>query len=271
MQLYLANYDGFCTYAHNENNGNPWTDTDGHEWAYVIQTADGVVDTPSYEGYREAVDDIRYATKLQLEIARQLASSDPKARGLAKNAREWLDAIHVDMVGYDPKWIRWQMVDKNVSAGPAAMREEYEKHPERYVRDRRVTVSVILLKPEDAGKRSEISKALASEPFADLARRYSSDARAADGGQWKDIKPEDAFNETVCAEIAKMPKGTISHWIEIGGWSFLLRKDDESEGGKMSFADAYDEVEAAVRREAAERLLSEWLERLRSETYIKVY
>jgi parvulin-like peptidyl-prolyl isomerase len=181
---------------------------------------------------------------------------------------EWYQRMKEDMV---VSAIRWQMVDKNVTAGPAAMREEYEKHPERYVRDRRVTVSVILLKPEDAGKRSEISKALASEPFADLARRYSSDARAADGGQWKDIRPEDAFNETVCAEIAKMPKGTISHWIEIGGWSFLLRKDDESEGGKMSFADAYDEVEAAVRREAAERLLSEWLERLRSETYIKVY
>lgn len=111
MELYLANYDGFCTYAHNENNGNPWTDTDGAEWAYVIQTADGVVDTPSYEGYREAIDDIRYATKLQLEIERALAGKSEKARKSARAARAWLDAIGVDMVGYDPKWIRWQMVE----------------------------------------------------------------------------------------------------------------------------------------------------------------
>ena len=111
MDLYLADYDGFCTYAHNENVGNPWTDTDGAEWAFVIQTEDGVVDTPSYEGYREAIDDIRYATKLQMEIERALAGPDAKARETARAARAWLDAIHVDMVGYDPEWIRWQMVE----------------------------------------------------------------------------------------------------------------------------------------------------------------
>jgi parvulin-like peptidyl-prolyl isomerase len=181
---------------------------------------------------------------------------------------EWHQRMKEDII---VSAMRWQMVDKNAVASPSAMREEYEKHPERYVRDRRVTVSVILLKPEDAHKRAEINKALSSEPFADLARRYSADARAAEGGQWKDVKPEDAFNETVCAEIAKMPKGTISHWIEIDGWSFLLRKDGESEGGKLSFEDAYDEIESAVKSEMAKKLYDSWLERLRAETYIRVY
>jgi parvulin-like peptidyl-prolyl isomerase len=130
---------------------------------------------------------------------------------------------------------------------------------------------VILLKPEDASKRAEINKALSSEPFADLARRYSADARAAEGGQWKDVKPEDAFNETVCAEIAKMPKGTISHWIEIDGWSFLLRKDGELAGRKMTFAEAYDLIEANLKAEESKKAYAAWMERLRAETYVKVY
>lgn len=181
---------------------------------------------------------------------------------------EWRSQMREDMI---VSAIRWQMVDKNVSASPSAMREEYEKNASRYVRDRKVTVSVILLKPGEADKREKINKELSAKSFADLARRYSSDSRAAEGGQWKDVDPEDAFNPVVCEEIAKMPRGTISRWIEIDGWSFLLRKDDEAEGGKLSFEEAYDEIEKAVKNAAAEKLYEEWIKRLRASTYIKVY
>ena len=181
---------------------------------------------------------------------------------------EWRARMKEDMI---VSAIRWQMVDKNVSASPSAMREEYGKNASRYVRDRKVTVSVILLKPGEADKRGMIAKALAEESFADLARRYSSDSRAAEGGQWKDVRPEEVFNPAVCEEIAKMPRGTISRWIEIDGWSFLLRKDDESEGGKLSFEEAYDEIENAVRKAESAKLYEEWISRLRASAYIKVY
>jgi hypothetical protein len=68
-----------------------------------------------------------------------------------------------------------------------------------------------------------------------------------------------------------MPKGTISKWIELDGWKFLLRKDDETAGGKMSFADAYDAIAANVRNDEAKRLYVDWIERLKAATYIKVY
>ena len=68
-----------------------------------------------------------------------------------------------------------------------------------------------------------------------------------------------------------MPKGTVSHWIEIDGWSFLLRKDAETTGKALSFDEAYDAIEAAVKEEESRRLYSEWLERLKAETYIKVF
>ena len=68
-----------------------------------------------------------------------------------------------------------------------------------------------------------------------------------------------------------MPKATISHWIEIDGWSFLLRKDAETTGKALSFDEAYDDIEAAVKEDEARRLYTAWVERLRAETYIKVY
>ena len=68
-----------------------------------------------------------------------------------------------------------------------------------------------------------------------------------------------------------MPRGTLSHWIEIDGWTFLLRKDGESAGRKLTFDEAYDQIEERVKEDEAKRLYTAWLERLRAETYIKVY
>ena len=194
-----------------------------------------------------------------------------------------MSALAKDQVSY-PEWrqrlkddmivgaMRWQVVDKNLAASPSQMREEYAAHPERYMADRRVTVSAILLGPSDAGKTAEIDEALRSgTDFSVLARKYSADAKAKDGGQWKDVKPEDVFRPEICAEIAKMPKGTMSQWIELDGWKFLLRKDDETGGGKSSFAEAYDTIAAKVKNDQAKRLYDAWIARLKEASYIKIY
>ena len=156
--------------------------------------------------------------------------------------------------------MRWNVIDKNVTASPSAMRKEYESNAARYVKDHLVSVSVILLQPEEKEKREEISAALRQKSFEDLG-----------GKKYENVKPEEFFKPEVCAEIDKMPKGTISHWIEIDGWSFLLRKDAESTGSKLSFDEAYDQIEASVKEQEARRLYDAWLDRLRAETYIKVF
>lgn len=181
---------------------------------------------------------------------------------------EWHQRMKEDLI---VSAMRWQVVDKNVTASPAELKEEYANHPERYALGKKVTVSVILLKPEDAAKKSAVDAALKNEPFGDVARRYSADVNASKGGVWKDVDPEDSFRPEVCAEIAKMPKGTISKWIDLDGWFFLLRKDDETEARPRSFAEAYDDIEANVKEERARKLYEDWIERLRAEAYIKVF
>ena len=156
--------------------------------------------------------------------------------------------------------MRWNVIDKNVTASPSAMRKEYEANSARYVKDHKVSVSVILLQPEEKAKREEISAAIKEKSFEDLG-----------GKKYENVKPEEMFKPEVCAEIDKMPKGTISHWIEIDGWSFLLRKDAESTGSKLSFDEAYDQIEARVKEQEAKRLYDAWMDRLRAEPYIKVY
>lgn len=170
---------------------------------------------------------------------------------------EWYARTKEDMI---VGAMRWNVVDKHVTASPEAMRQEYDGHRERYVRDHLVTVTVIMLKPEEKSRRDAVSAELKTKSFEELG-----------GRKYENVKPEDVFKPEIVEEIERMPKGTVSHWLEIDGWSFLLRKDGETSGQALSFEEAYGKIEAAVKEGEAKRLYSEWIERLRAETYIRVF
>ena len=236
---------------------------------------------PEGQGYSEVLNEM-INRKLILKAARESKMTmqewvvENRVREIVNKAfggdrNKLIEALGKQKMSY-PEWyaktkddlvigaMRWQVVEKNAVAAPSAMRKEYEAHKSRYVKDHKVSVSVILLKPDELEKREEISKALKEKTFEELG-----------GKKYENVNPEELFKPEVCAEIEKMPKGTISHWIEIDGWSFLLRKDAESTGKALSFDEAYDDIEAAVKEDESKRLYSEWMERLKAETYIKVF
>lgn len=215
---------------------------------WVVEDRIRVIVEDSFGGDRTKLD--------EMLTARRISEAD------------WRNRIKEDMI---VNAMRWMTIDKNVSASPAMMKAEYANHPERYRLDKRVSISVILLSPENAGRKSEIDNLLKTEDFASLAKKYSSDKRAPEGGAWKDIDPREEFNAVVCEEIERTPKGAISKWIELDGWSFLLRKDDETGAGLRPFAEAYADIEFNVKESETKRLYDEWMQRLKSETYIKVY
>ena len=170
---------------------------------------------------------------------------------------EWQARMKEDMI---VSAMRWNVVNKNVTASPAAMRAEFEAHPERYSKPATVSVSVIMLKPEEKDRRHEISGKLKDADFGELgAKRY------------ENVKPEDVFAPDLCKEIASLPKGAIGRWIEIDGWSFLVRKDGEESGAAQTFDEAYDEIAENVKEAAAKKAYLAWIERLRAETYVKVF
>lgn len=98
---WLNDYDGFSLYCWDEFSGNPWNEFEnwgGKSYIYVFPTADGIVDTPSWEGQREAVDDVRYATLLRM-------MDDPEANA-------WLDSLDPFAPGFDPSKCRAEIIDR---------------------------------------------------------------------------------------------------------------------------------------------------------------
>ena len=190
---------------------------------------------------------------------------------------DWRNRIKDDMI---VAAMKWNEVDKYVQASPAAMRREYDEHPERYRSESLMTLGVILLKPADAAKTEEISAALAEAKakgskefdavFAKMAKAYSADVRAKNGGVWNDVKPEEVFKPEICAVAAALRPGETSQWGDIAGWKFIVRKISETGDALKTFEQAYEDVERNVRDAEGARLYREWIERLEADTPITI-
>lgn len=176
--------------------------------------------------------------------------------------------------------MRQQMIDQFAFASPAAMKKEYESHPERYRQEAKVSVRVVLLKPASEGENvpsldtrwMQIGEELANGAnFSDMAIKYSADSHAKDGGLWADVNPEEAFRPEIAEAISKLEVGKVSNMINLDGWGFVVKKESETKAKTLSFAEAYDKIALAVRNEAAKKAYDEWIARLKESSYIKTY
>ncbi len=95
---WLAGFDGSCSFAYQTAGKNIWDDSDTHNWDYVYAypTVDGVLDTLEWEGWREAVDDIRYLTTL-LEAIEQAKAKGGEQKKLAEQADRWVKELRSDV------------------------------------------------------------------------------------------------------------------------------------------------------------------------------
>lgn len=90
---WLANYDGVMTYAYMHSMGNGWNDWDNEKYRehnYVYPTTDGVISTLALAGYREGIDDIRYATLL-MQLIRN--NQNQNKASIAEEAKKYMDAL----------------------------------------------------------------------------------------------------------------------------------------------------------------------------------
>lgn len=95
LVLWKAGFDGAMNYAYQHGFNHVWNDFDhsvyrDHNFTYP--TVNGIVGTVQWEGFREAVDDVRYVTTLEAAIAEAPA----QRADLAAEARRWLDELDPD-------------------------------------------------------------------------------------------------------------------------------------------------------------------------------
>jgi len=92
LLLWKANFDGAMDYAYQHSFGHIWNDFDHNNYrdhVFTYPTADGVIDTVQWEGFREGVDDVRYLSTLLKAIEKARRSYSPDAA----EAERWLEQL----------------------------------------------------------------------------------------------------------------------------------------------------------------------------------
>lgn len=189
---------------------------------------------------------------------------------------EWKKNIEEDLL---ITAMRYQQVEKRVVPTPAEVRAEYEANKGRYQTENAVAVSMIILDPpSEAGDESvekraaKIEAALkAGTSFASLAKTYSKDAKASEGGSWGKVNPEDVFRREIVDALAKLKPGEVSPLLVLDDYGYIVRKDEQQDSRALTFEEAASYVESHLRMRQAEKLYKEWTDRLRAEAYIKVF
>lgn len=107
LVLYFANYDGPSDFAYYAFFGHPWNDYQHSSLRplnFIYPTIDGVIDTWEWEGYREAITDVKYLTTLRQTIAqaklegKDTSSAEAYLQGLAASN---LNTVDLDEVRED--------------------------------------------------------------------------------------------------------------------------------------------------------------------------
>jgi hypothetical protein len=85
--LWANDYDGAMPYAYQHCFGSCWNDIDHSKFRdhnITYPTADGVIDTLAWEGFREAVDDVRYLTTLE-QLLNNVSTNSTQAAAQARS------------------------------------------------------------------------------------------------------------------------------------------------------------------------------------------
>ena len=181
---------------------------------------------------------------------------------------EWKKNIEEDLL---ITAMRYQQVEKRVAPTPSEVRAEYEANKGRYQTETATAVSMIILDPpEQAGDESVEARA-AKVAEALKAGTYSRDAKASEGGSWGKVNPEDVFRREIVETLAKLSPGETSPVVVLDGYGYIVRKDEQQDARPLTFEEAAPYVESHLRMRQAEKLYKEWTDRLRAESYIKVF
>ncbi len=176
------------------------------------------------------------------------------------------------------------MVNEEVSqrarVTPEQVRDYYNAHKEQdYFIPEEMKYSVIVLNKGETPEEQTVKlteaqsirqKLLEGADFAETAKAVSEGSRATEGGAFPWMKPKDARPE-LQETLKTQPAGQISKIIETDSQLYIVKLEARRQSAYKSFDDVRDEIKNALQAKERERLRVRWIERLKAESYVKIY
>lgn len=115
-----------------------------------------------------------------------------------------------------------------------------------------------------------MSKLNSGADFADLARKYSADSRASEGG-YVGVLDKDTLNEGLTRVAYSLRTGQVSQPLDDGPYWRIMKVEDRVGQKTPSLDDIEEEVDRALTAEKRNKALETWLKKLRRDANVRVY
>jgi len=175
--------------------------------------------------------------------------------------------------------MRGKNVKPVTTISPTKVNEYYAKHKAEFTAKEQVKLRLIMVPTHAADGNAAAQKAIAEEilgkladgaPFDRMAQMYSEDATRDAGGDWGWIE-----RKTLAPPLEKvafaLPKGRVSHVIELGPNYYILKVEEKRGGDTPSLAKLRPEIEKKLIQEEQQRQQEIWLAGLREKAYIRKF
>ncbi len=172
--------------------------------------------------------------------------------------------------------LRSKLVNREIKARTVITAEDakdyYESHPAEFGDQRRYHLRNILLSSDTqdlAARQAQILDALAGgTPFADVAKRYSQAAQAANGGDLGQF-PLDRLSPQIRTAIQPLAEGQYTDWLNTEQGAQLFYLDKIVRAGGKSFEEVKAQIEDTLYRQFVDDKFRSWLDGLRQRSYIR--
>lgn len=190
-----------------------------------------------------------------------------------KDSKEWNEFLEKNKI--DEDFIKQQIetniylqrfqekVIQDLNLSDEALEKYYNEHKEDY-KDVQVQASHILVKTEKEAKEI-LEKIKAGEDFAELAKKYSQDSSAANGGDLGYFGKGMMVSEFEEAAFSLNP-GEISDPVKTKYGYHIIKVTDKKEEQK-----SFEDVKENVKYTLVQKAISDELEKMKSKVEIKKY
>jgi parvulin-like peptidyl-prolyl isomerase len=213
------------------------------------------------------------------QIKSQFSSSDEFRDALASQGLTVVDLKEKYKEQIMIKKMVNREVRSRVSITPIEIALFYEKNKEDFKVPAQVKVMTIMVRKNDQDPEANTEslkkvkmielKIAEGEDFAKLAREYSQDPSAVDGGDMGYIS-QGQMMKKIDEVIFSLKPGEISQTIETPVGYHIFKIVEVKEAGAESFDDARLEIENYLFQEKAKERFDEWMAGLKENAYISV-
>jgi peptidyl-prolyl cis-trans isomerase SurA len=173
-----------------------------------------------------------------------------------------------------------QMKEDNFTPSPDAVTAYYNANKQEFATPAQVKLHMIVLNSDPlVSDSAKTTKSMADEirdkathggDFATLAKTYSMDGTAENGGDWGWVD-EKTLNQDLTKAAFTLNKGEVGPVIQIGDSYYLLFCEDKKEPSVTALNDVRDNILKKLSQLEKQKATQRWLDGLREKAYIKVY